>query len=559
MVQSAAFSSLALIVVVAALLGLLSRKLKQPTVIAYIATGLLLGSAGLGLVSTTPSTELLSELGLAFLLFLIGLEIRIEDVKEILRPTVAIAVSQMALVGLAGYITAQALGFPFLESVIVAAAVMFSSTAVVVKLLADKDEVTTLPGKIDVGILLVEDLAVVLILAVMETGASTPLRLGISLLKVAFMVAAIGSLSYLSSRYLLPRVFQKISENRHAFFIHGVAWLFVMVTVASQLGISAEIGAFFAGLALAQIPYSQELQERVRPLTNFFMAVFFIQVGLQLSPGMLESYWVEAVIASTVLMSVKFTVMFALVDRARFTPETSFKAAINKAQTSEFSLILGSLAVAQGLASPGLLGFLSMVAITTMGVSSYFISYNSRIYTAFEHMLEKLESEEKEDIEVRELSGHLVVVGYDELARRALEELEEYFDDVVVVDRNPLNTRELSESRYEYIYGDFRHPRIRNAAGLGDAAMVVCFAPDNLVNRNTVEEAPRDATIVVKSDGIEEAAELYEQGAHYVTVKNLLSSEKLGEYLKLYLEDRELFLEEVNEELESMRWGGKDE
>lgn len=559
MVQSAAFGSLALIVVVAALLALLSRKLRQPTVIAYIVTGLLLGSTGLGLISTSPATQLLSELGLAFLLFLIGLEIRLEEIKEILKPTLVIAVSQMALVAVAGYGTAKLLRFTGIEAVIIAAAAMYSSTAVVVKLLADKDEITTLPGKIDVGILLVEDLAVVLILAVIETGAATPAKLVFSLAEIAAMVAAIGSLSYLSSRYLLPRVFHEISENRHAFFIHGVAWLFVMITVAAELGISTEIGAFFAGLALAQIPYSNELQERVRPLTNFFMAVFFVQIGLQLSPEVMGKYWQEALIASGILMVTKFSVLFALVDRAKFTPETSFKAALNKAQTSEFSLILGAVAVSQGLVGQGILGFLSMVAITTMGVSSYLISFNSRIYEAVDHLLERLESEKKQDVDVREIEEHLLVIGYDELAMRVLTEIEEYFDEIVVVDKNPMNTQELSESRYEYIYGDFSHPEIRKAARTKDADMVVSFAPDSFVNRKTVEDAVREATLVVKAPDIESAAEFYEEGAHYVTIKNLLSSEKLGEYLKLYLEDRELFQEEIKGELEAMRWGDRDE
>ncbi|MFB6147305.1 MAG: cation:proton antiporter, partial [Candidatus Nanohaloarchaea archaeon] len=520
MVQPAAFESLALVVVAAAFLALLSRKLEQPTVIAYIATGLLLGSTGLGLVSTSSTTRLLSELGLAFLLFLIGLEIRVDELKEILKPVILIAVAQMAIVGASGYLIAQLLGFTSVESLVIAAASMFSSTAVVVKLLADMDQITTLPGKIDVGVLLVEDVTVVLLLAVLGTGASTPIQLGIRLLEVAAMVAAIASLSYLSSRYLLPGVFHEMKNSSHAFFIHGVAWLFVMITVAAQLGVSREIGAFFAGLALAQLPYSDELKERVRPLTNFFMAVFFVEIGLGISPGAIGSYWQEALLASATLMAVKFGAIFLLVDRAKFTPRTSFRAAVNKAQNSEFSLRLGSVAVGSGLVGQEVLGFLGMVAITTMGASSYLITYSSRIYGEIEHLLARLESEEKEDIEVRQMEEHLLVVGYDLLAERLLEEIADDFDDIVVVDRNPMNTDELSNSGYEYIYGDFRHPEIRNAARLKDADMVVSFAPDSFVNRKILEEIPRDTTAVTKASGIEEAAEQYEQGAHYVTLKN---------------------------------------
>lgn len=558
MVAAAAFESLALIIVTAALLGFASRKLKQPTVIAYIATGLLLGSAGLGIVSGSPATELLSELGLAFLLFLIGIEIRLEEVREILESTVVIAVLQMAVMAAIGYLIAQLLGFATLESLVVAGASMFSSTAVVVKLLADKDEVTTLPGKIDVGILLIQDLVVVLLMALIGSGATTLRGFGISLLEVGVMVAVIGALSYLSSRYFLPRLFRQISRNSHAFFIHGVAWLFVMITAASQLGISREIGAFFAGLALAQLPYSQELQERVRPLTNFFMAIFFIEIGLGLSPGAIGLYWQEALLASAALVAAKFWSVFLLTDRMKFTPETSFKAALNLGQTSEFSLVIGAVAVSQGLIGQEILGFLGMVAIATMGASSYLISYNSRIFDAVEHLLERFESGEKQDVELKTVQDHVVVVGYDQLSRNLLRALEDHYSDIVVVDRNPLNTRELSGSDYEYIYGDFRHPEIRKASRLKDADLVVSFSPDRLANRKAVEDSSRDATVIAKSDSLEEAAELYEQGAHYVTVKNLLAGEKLSEYLRLYLDDRELFLEEVEGELETIRWGERD-
>ncbi|MFB6204050.1 MAG: cation:proton antiporter [Candidatus Nanohaloarchaea archaeon] len=546
-------------IIVAAVLGIVARKTRQPTLTAYIVTGMVLGPVGLAIVQKTPSTELLSELGLAFLLFLIGLEMKLDEIREIFRPVALIAAGQMALVAAVAYFTAQFLGFSLIESLFIAGASMYSSTAVVVKLLADKDEISTLPGKMDVGILLVEDLVVVVLMAILATGATTLSGIAIGLLEVAAVVTVIGGLSYLSSRYFLPRLFREISSNEHAFFVHGVAWAFLLISAAGKLGISMEIGAFIAGISLAQIPYSHELQERVRPLTDFLMAVFFINIGLSITGSAFSSYWVEAVIASIVFMAAKIGILFFLVDQAKFTPETSLKASLNKSQISEFALIFGAVGVSSGFISQEVLGFLSLVAIITMGGSSYLITYNEEIYRRLKPLLARIDSEEKSDVDVRHLEDHVVVAGYDEMARRSLSILEEEYDQIVVVDNDPSNTQKLSGSSYEYVYGDFRHGEIRKAANLKKADFVLCVASDHEVNLHILEDAPRDTTVFARAESMAQAAELYDMGAHYVIQKNVLTGDKMSEYVKLYLEDRDLFLEEVERDVERIEWGGNSD
>lgn len=551
--------TLAILIIVATVLGIVFRRFRQPTLAAYLLTGLLLGSAGLGIASETSFTEILAELGLVFLLFLIGLEIKLEEIKEILKPVVFIAVFQMIATAVIGFLLASWIGFNTVESAVIAAGTMFSSTAVVVKLLSDMDEISTLPGKIDVGILLIQDLVVVAILTILETGANTPLEIGLSILEIGLIAGGIASISYISSLYILPQIFEKISDNQHSFFIYGVAWGFLMITLAGELGISREIGAFIAGISLAQLPYSRELQERIRPLTDFFMAVFFINIGLGLSKAAILGYWKQAFLASLVLVTAKFGIISALADRMKFTPETSLKSGLNMSQISEFSLILGGVAASKGIVGQEVVGFLSIVAVTTIGISSYLISFNSGIVDRLEWLVRILESEEKSDVKVRELDGHALVIGYDALARSASRTLEEHFDDVVIVDRNPSNTSELARSDYEYIYGDFQHPEIRKASGIQKAAIIVSFAPGKWINRRIIEDADRDATVFAKSDDIETAVELYEMGASYVLLKNILAAEKISEYLELYLEDPEIFDEEIREETESIHWGGKSE
>lgn len=551
---------IALIIIVATLLGVLAKKTGQPTVIAYIVTGLILGPVGLNAASQTGLTELLSELGLVFLLFLIGLKIDIEEIKEVLKPTLGIGMIQMALTAAAGFIIAFGIGFTTLESLLIGAAVMFSSTALVVKLLADRDEGSTLPGRLDIGILLIQDVVVILILALISIGSgASPQQIAIRLVEVFAMISVIGILSFLSSRYLLPYVLKQISDNKSAFFTHGVAWAFIFITAANHFNLSMEIGAFIAGIGFAQLPYSRELQERVRPLTDLFMAIFFINFGLNMVPSQLSAYFFEAIIFSVLIMIAKFGIFFSLIDRFKFTPETSFTASVNMTQISEFGLILGSLAVSEGLISGEITGFLSLLAIITMGSSSYLIRYRDKLHKLSEGFLQHFESEEKTDIEIDSIENHALVFGYDTITKNSLDALQQHFGQVVVVDRNPDNVEELANSDYEYIYGDLNHGEIRKAAGLDKAKMILSVIPDIEVNKEIIEHTNEEPTLFLKADSLDQAGELYEMGAHYVILRNVLTGERMSEYLKLYLEDRELFKEEVGEDINRIIYGGREE
>lgn len=550
--------TIALIIVFATLLGVLAKKTGQPTVIAYIVTGLILGPVGFNLASETALTKLLSELGLVFLLFLIGLEINIEEIKQVLKPTVGIGLLQMALTAVAGFVFAFGIGFTTLESLIIATAVMFSSTALVVKLLSDRDEGSTLPGRLDIGILLIQDVVVILILALISIGSASPQQIALRLAEVFAMISIIGVLSFLSSRYLLPLVLKPISDNQSAFFTHGVAWAFIFIAAANHFNLSMEIGAFIAGIGFAQLPYSRELQERVRPLTDLFMAIFFINFGLNMVPSQLSAYFFEAIIFSALIMIAKFGIFFSLIDRFKFTPETSFTASMNLTQISEFGLILGSLAASQNLISGEITGFLSLLAIITMGSSSYLIRYRDRLHEMSEEILQRFDSEEKSDIEVDSIEDHALVIGYDTISKNSLEALNQYFEQVVVVDRNPENVEELANSDYEYLYGDVKHGEIRKAANLNKAKLILSVIPDFEVNKEITEYANEEPTLFLKADSLDHAGELYEMGAHYVILRNVLTGERMSEYLKLYLEDRELFLEEIGEDNNKIIYGGRE-
>lgn len=544
-------ADLALIIITATVLAFLARKTGQPTIIAYIVTGLLLG-AGLNLVSQSEMTSLFSELGLVFLLFLIGLEMELDRIGDVLSPVTLIGSIQMALVFTAGLVLSLMIGFQLVEAAFVGAAVMFSSTALVVKLLADQEQISELHGKLDIGILLVQDVAVVIILSMISSNAGGLTSILIRFTQVMGLITVITVVSLVLSRYGMSRVLQSISDNPHTLFIFGVAWAFLFISLADILNISMEIGAFVAGLGLAQLPYSFEIQERVRPLTDLFMAIFFIDFGLGIVPAQLSAYLYEALAISAILIVIKFIVFSGLIYWQGFDLRTGFLGSINMTQTSEFSLILGALALSNNLVGEEIVGLVSLIAITTMGVSSYLIKYNERLFERFRPFMEKINR--KTELEEGSNGYDVVVLGYDELASNVVDKIDEFFDDILIVDRNPENIEKLRDLDHEFIYGDIRHSKVRNEASLGKSDLIISFIPDFDLNKQILRDPSDNATKFVKAESFEEASELYDMDAHYVIVKNMLSGDRIGEQLKAYLEDRDLFLEEVKEEKKKINW-----
>ena len=573
MEQIALATDFAIIVVVATAVGLLARQFGQPTIVAYILAGLLIGPAALGVVTPGELTHTMAELGLAFLLFLLGIKMRLEDIEHVLRPIVKISIPQMILVCLAGMGVALVLGFSFWVALLIGLAVMYSSTAVVIKMFTDKDEVTSLPGKLDVGVLLVQDIVVVILLALLAAGRPEGvLDVAVTLLTILALVAVVGVVAIGASRYVLPRMFRRIADNKDVFFVVAIGWAFLFVLITQELNLSIEMGAFLAGLAIAQLPYSTELQDRITPLTDLFMLIFFVSIGLQLEASDLFAYWQEAIVAALVLMPAKFLIFFFLIDGQEFDLETTFLGSANMIQVSEFGLIVGTVAVAGGFIGEAVLGFLSLIALFTMGVSVYVIKYNHELYERLYPYLGRWESEEDRRVDREKLSGHAVVIGYDEVTRNALPLLNEYYGDVVVIDRKVAHVETLEAAGYDAIYGDFRHSKIRKEAGLKRADFVLSSTAEADVNRALLAEVGAETTVFVEAEWAEDARDLYKHGAHYVVMSTQLAAERLAGYLEAYFEDYGTFeaaietdvmklsrSDEFGDPLDSIGGGGDDQ
>ncbi len=544
-----------LLIAVATVMGYIAHKTYQPNLIAYLITGLILGPVFLDVVQETALLELMSELGLAFLLFLLGLQLKFDAIRNILKPILKISFWQTVLQTSLAFVIYYFLGFAMIEVIVMALCTVFGATPVIVKLLDEKDEINSLPGKIDVGVLIVQDIILVVYLTLFSAPDLTnPVPIAINFFQVMGVMAVLGVFSYAVSKWMVPKIVKEVGNNKHLLFVNGAAWAFLFIAVSLALDVPVEVGAFIAGLGLAQSPYSDELKQQVKPITDFFMMVFFATIGLGLAPEYLTVYWKEAVVASALLMVGNFLIMFYLIDREKFSLETSFLGSINMVQVSEFSLVVGALAVTRGLIGNEIMGYLSLMAIMTMGLSAYIIKYNHWIYDHVKHLFEFMESEEKGDFDIKTLDNHAIVVGYNEITRRLIPVLKEKYGDIVVIDKDPKYVEMLRKSGAEFVFGDLKHEEMRRSIGLKRADMIVSMAMDNAVNRRILGDRKEGAVVFLRARDREDAAELYDLGADFVIIKRMLSAEKMNEYIESFLENPDLFDKAVEGDKQIIDW-----
>ncbi|NUE01215.1 cation:proton antiporter [Halorubraceae archaeon YAN] len=556
MTEIALAADFALIIVAATAIGLVARKLGQPTIVAYILTGVILGPVLFDVVTAEGLVDVMAELGLGFLLFLLGMKMRFEDIQEILRPITNIAIGQTVLQTALAFLVALALGFQTGEVLVIALATVFGATPIIVKVLTDKDEITSLPGKIDVGVLIVQDIYLVVVLALFSAESlSNAGDIATTLAVIFVMMGFIGLFSIASSRYLLPQIFRRIADNKDVFLIVAIGWAFLFIAIAEGFDLSVEVGAFLAGISLAQLPYSKELEDRITPITDFFILIFFASIGLQIEGlASLLAYWQEAIIASLILMVGNFWIMFYLIDREGFSVETSFLGSINMVQVSEFSLVVGALALSQGYIGPDILGYLTLMALLTMTASTYIIAYNHTIYERLSPWFSRFETDDKTDREIRQYRNHAIAIGYDEVTERALPLLKKEYGEVVVIDRRTDHIGQLqSEGEYEYIFGDFRHKEVRKAANLKQADFVLSSSVQKEVNEALLRETDDDTVVFVEAERIADARDLYNSGAAYVVMTTYLAAAKLCEYLEQYFTDMDAFEAAIEGDISRIR------
>ncbi len=476
------FRDLGTIIIAAAVLVMLGRAVRMPAIVVYLLAGLVIGPL-LGWVEMSPKLDLISENGVALLLFLVGLELSFSKIRDVGKVALVAGIGQVLFTAAGGYALCYFLGFSAMEGLFLATALTFSSTVVVVKLLDEKGELDSLYGRIAVGIFLVQDLVVIVILTFLaglgEGGELNAVSLISGLFKAFGGMVLLLGLSLLASRWLLPRPFHWAARSPEMMMVWALSWCFLLVLTAHYFGLSLEVGAFLAGLSLAQLPYNENLRRRVHPLMNLFIAVFFVSLGVRMdAAGAASNWWPTLVLAIFVLIGNPL-IFIIIINRMGYSRRTSFLTSVTVAQISEFSFIFAGMGVSRGLIGGEILSITALVGVVTIAISSYMILYNHRLHAwcARTGLLNwrlfgnpGTDDENGRTSHGERLSGHVIVVGMNTLGREIVRKLHAKGETVLAVDTDPAKLAGLPGHQ---LLGSVEYLSVLQEAGLERARLLV--------------------------------------------------------------------------------------
>lgn len=528
------FTELSVIIAIGALIALFMRIIRQPLIIAYILTGLVVGPSVFNLVQNDQTIEVFASIGIALLLFIIGLGLSPRVIREVGKVAVIVGLVQTTFITAVGFVLSRGLGYGKTESIIVGLALAFSSTIIILKLFSDKKEQTRLYGKITIGVLLIQDIIATLAL-ILITARSEGTFSAVEFLKLGLKGAAILVPLFLIGNFVLPRLTKLIAGSQEFLFLFAIGWGFGAAALFDQFGFSIEVGALFAGVALANLPYAQEIASRLRPLRDFFIVVFFIALGTKLSFTDLGGIWLPVIIFTLLVLLLKPLITMVTMGMLSYTKNTSFKTGTALAQVSEFSIVLVILGNQQGLVRPEIVNIFTIVALITIAISSYLITYSNQLYGVFERNLNLFERRKTHSESTKVKHYDMVLFGYNKGGREFVRVMEQMKKKFVVVDYDPEVIDILNNLNIDYIYGDVTDPELLEELALAKTKLIVSTVTDHETNiflGRWLERVNPHAVFVCPADDANQAAELYEEGAAYVMMPHYIGSEKIGSFIK---------------------------
>jgi len=533
-VHGDAFLQLSIVLVVAAGMSLIMRAFRQPLIIGHIFTGIIVGPSAFKLIQDHGAFDTFSDIGIALLLFIIGLGLNAAVIRHMGRVVFITALALLLVVGSAGFGAGLLFHFTTTESLIIGLSLFFSSTIVIAKVLSDKKELTRIHGQIAIGVILLDDLVATLaLLFVAAAGSGNSLGVQEVAVLAAKGIGLVALFSFISLK-ILPKLSKYMASSQEMLFLFAIAWGFGVAVVVSKAGFSIEIGALAAGVMLAPLPYSAEIASRLRPLRDFFIVLFFVVLGEGLNISHLGSALLPAIVLSLLVIILKPLAAMSSLGFLRYTKRTSFKAAINISQISEFSIILTVLAYSSHLVSEQVTAVITLVALITIASSTYLMQYDNRIYRKIENFLRVFERTETKEHEHRATRYPLILFGYKKGGHEFVKTFRSMRKPFIVVDYNPDVIELLDRQHIESLYGDATDPELLSELHIAKAKLIVSTITDQQVNMSLlhyVTHHNKDVVFICHADDHYQATDLYDLGATYVMLPHYIGSERMGMFI----------------------------
>lgn len=543
------FYEIAALLAVAAVTGAIAIVLRQPLIVAFIAAGILVGPSGLEWVTASDEVDLLAKMGIALLLFVVGLKLDLKIIRTMGPVALATGMGQVLFTSVVGYFIAVALGMAPVTALYVAVALTFSSTIIIVKLLSDKKEIDALHGRIAVGFLIVQDIFVVLVMIGLTAlgvgtesgsqGAALGWEIFTVLLKGMLMLVVVALLM----RYVLPRLTQVLARSVELLVLFAIAWAVLLASLGDALGFSKEVGAFLAGVSLASTPFRESIGARLVGLRDFLLLFFFIDLGAGLEMATLGAQLGEAVVLSLFVLIGNPLIVMLIMGVMGYRKRTGFLAGLTVAQISEFSLIMVALGLSLGHLQPETVGLVTLVGLITISASTYMILYSHRLYEWFAPWLGIFERRHpyREEAYDGDAVGDedVIVLGLGRYGRGVEQALRTHGRHVLGVDFDPENVRKLQREGYVIHYGDAEDPEFIGSLPLSRMKWVISTAPDrhlNMVLLQGLKHHGYNGRVAVTAHSHDDAESLRKAGVDLVLLPFADAAEQAVERL-LVLED----------------------
>ncbi len=474
--------------------GLLAKLLRQPVIVSYMLVGIIGGPAFLGIVSGEGDLKLLAKLGIAMLLFLVGLKLDVNLIRQIGPVALLTGLGQVVVTAGVGLLAAWAIGLNGIAALYVAVALTFSSTIIVVKMLGDRRELDQLHGRIAVGVLIVQDiLVVVAMLAIVTVGSP-----GESVLAEDIAWTLGGGIVFLLvvaglARWVLPGLLDWMAKSQELTLVFGVSWAVALAAASAWLGLSMEIGAFVAGVALASTPYRESLGARLVSLRDIMILFFFIELGSSLTLEGAYSQLIPALWLSALVLVGKPLIVLMVMSLQGYRAKVSLRTGLVVAQISEFSLILVGLGLSVGQASEDIVSLVTLIAIFTITISTYLISFQDRIVQALDPFLRSIDRDRRlrGDNAAQSHPYDAIVIGAGRLGSDIVRGLREEGADLLVVDQDPRALKAIAQQDVSTLFGDASDPEFLKNLPIHETRTVVCAAPDRGTNLVVLETLQR--------------------------------------------------------------------
>ncbi|MBN1389355.1 MAG: cation:proton antiporter [Candidatus Thermoplasmatota archaeon] len=521
------FLSFALIIGLATLLGAIGQRIRIPLIIMFLATGILAGPGGLDLISNQADFEILAQIGVALLLFIVGLKLDINLIKNIGPVALATGLGQIVFTSLIGFILTLVMGMDIVNAAYISVALTFSSTIIVVKLLSDKKEIESLHGQIALGFLIVQDIVAIIALVTLTT-IGADLSSGVQpVVEYLWIIGkGVGFLIVIGAigRFVIPWVTARLAGSQEMLALFGIAWAVLLGACSELLGFTKEVGAFVAGVTLASTDYRNAIGARLTGVRDFLLLFFFIGLGMNLDWSEVGSKIGFSIIMSLFVLIGNPLIVLIIMGFMGYKRRTGFLAGLTVAQISEFSLVVATLGVGLGHISEQTLAIITLVGIITIFVSTYMILYSEQLYRLLSKPLKVFERKRPfREMAIGSLEGSqeadIILVGLGNYGSEVAERLLKKNKRIMAVDHDPEVLKRWKQRGVPVLYGDMIDDEIYENLPLHRVEWIVSTIRDRDLNLGLLQHIKRSklkVKVALTAQNEKEAGTYEKKGARLV-------------------------------------------